>query len=115
MSKDLIKRIETLEKQMAMIHTFHTPLKAPLFRPQLKYATGILVEGLDKPIEHEKNVEFTHQFHAASGWSTEVLPIDLFKTIHYMGKCEADGDMFYAESHKGYIHVLKGNLNSGTY
>lgn len=106
---DLIKRIETLEKQMAMIHARQTPC---ILEP--KFATGRFVEGLDAPIPHEKHVEFTHRLCGTDGWEQPSdLPKDHERVV-YLGECEMDGDMFAAHAF-GVIDIFKGKLNSGTY
>lgn len=62
----------------------------------------------------EKGVEFTHYLDTELGWKKNNYKPSYYEKIIYLGKCDADGDMF-ATYEDDYIHIYKGNLNNGTF
>jgi hypothetical protein len=76
---------------------------------------------IDKPVEEKiEPVEFTHYLDSDKGFVLKEN-IDYWKSmiedsyqIVYLGRCDADGDLFAAYTEE-YIRILKGHLNSGKY
>ena len=77
----------------------------------------IAVTGLPKT--QNKGIELTHELSGYLGWqvmSISALDYDAIKSVHYIGKCGSNGDMFSVVSkgsHVDTISIHKGHLNSG--
>lgn len=71
---------------------------------------------IDAPKQEEKKkVEFTHSFTPKYGWEFDKNFYEYhYEKVIYIGKCNADGDMFAAYK-DGIIDIWKGHLNSGEY
>lgn len=68
------------------------------------------------PIEKKesKPIKITHSV-ATSGWMENNKNNQKISNLTYLGKCNADGDMFVEHNRYGAIIIYKGHLNDGTY
>ena len=74
----------------------------------------IRVDQIGKEKE-DKPVEFTHRLYGINGWEQTSDSLEDFEKVVYLGKCNADGDMFAAYTADNFIVIYKGHLNSGKY
>lgn len=65
--------------------------------------------------KESKGIEFTHYLSISSGWTGINQKMPNLNKVVYLGKCDADGDMFAGYFTSGSITVYKGFLNDGTY
>lgn len=99
--ENVMSATKELEANMAELQKVYsaTPHAEPT-------APRLLTEG------EVKRVEVTHVYHFSKGWVGHKKIVGSAE-IYYLGKCQADGDIFMQQK-AGYIFIYKGHLNALT-